>query len=94
MDTDIAVRVRACRVCGLSKPAQNTHYSMLSSDVATRPMEKLSVDFVGKLPCSKSGNAYAVVCVDDFTKFVWICLLQPLFGRYISFLLPLEFRKC
>jgi transposase InsO family protein len=35
-------------------------------------MEKLFVDFVGKLPRSKSGNAYASVCVDAFTKFVWI----------------------
>jgi hypothetical protein len=86
MDNDIAVRVRACRVCGLSKPAQNTHYGMLSSDVATRPMEKFFVDFVGKLPRSKSGNAYALVCVDAFTKFVWIFpvrrrLLRPSFGR-------------
>jgi transposase InsO family protein len=45
---------------------------MLSSDVATRPMEKLFVDFVGKLPRSKSGNAYALICIDAFTKFVWI----------------------
>jgi hypothetical protein len=72
MDNDIAVRVRACKVCALNKPAQSTHYGMLSSGVATRPKEKLFVDFVGKLPRSKSGNAYALVCVDAFTKFVWI----------------------
>jgi transposase InsO family protein len=35
-------------------------------------MEKLSVDFVGKLPRSKSGNAYALVCIDACTKFIWI----------------------
>jgi hypothetical protein len=72
LDTDIALRVRAYRACWLSKPAQNTHYGMLSSDVATRPMEKLFVDFVGKFSRSKSGNAYALICVDAFTKFVWI----------------------
>jgi transposase InsO family protein len=72
MDNDSAVRVRACRVCALGKPAQSTHYGMLSSDVVTRPMEKLFIDFVGKFPCSKSGNAYALVCIDAFTKFVWI----------------------
>jgi hypothetical protein len=71
MDNDIAVRVRACRVCALSKPAQSTHYGMLSLDVASRPME-IFIDFVGKLPRSKSGNAYALVCVDAFTKFAWI----------------------
>jgi transposase InsO family protein len=45
---------------------------MLFSDVANRPLEKLFVDFVGKFPRSKSGNAYAKVCTDAFTKFVWI----------------------
>jgi hypothetical protein len=40
--------------------------------ISTRPMEKLFIDFVGKLPRSKSGNAYALICVDAFTKFVWI----------------------
>jgi transposase InsO family protein len=72
MDSDIATRVRACKVCGLSKPAQNHHYGMLSSDVASRPLEKLFIDFVGKFPRSKSGNTFALVCVDAFTKFVWI----------------------
>jgi hypothetical protein len=72
MDADIAAPVRACRACGLSKTAQNIYYGMLSSDVAACPMEKLFIDFVGKLPRSKSGNAYALVCVDAFTKFVWI----------------------
>ena len=72
MDSDIASRVRACRLCGLSKPALNTHYGMLSSDVATRPMEKLFIDFVGKFPRSRAGNTYALVCVDAFTKFSWI----------------------
>jgi transposase InsO family protein len=72
MDNDIATRVKACMVCGLSKPARNTHYGMLSSEVASRPMEKLFIDFVGKFPRSKSGHAYALVCVDAFTKFVWI----------------------
>jgi hypothetical protein len=72
MDADIAARVKACRACGLSKPAQNTHYGMLASEVASRPMEKLFIDFVGKFPRSKAGNAYALVCVDAFTKFVWI----------------------
>ena len=72
MDADISARVRACKLCGLSKPAQNARYGMLASDVATRPLEKLFVDFVGKFPRSKAGNTYALVCVDAFTKFVWI----------------------
>jgi hypothetical protein len=72
MDSDVAIRVKACKVCALSKPAQVQHFGMLSSEVATRPFEKLFIDFVGKFPRSRSGNTYALVCVDAFTKFVWI----------------------
>ena len=60
MDRDIATRVKACHLCGLSKPAQNTKLGLLSSDVASRPMEKLFIDYVGPFPRSKSGNAYPV----------------------------------
>jgi hypothetical protein len=70
MDSFMASRVRDCTLCGLSKPAQNTHYGKLSSDIVTRPMQKLFIDFVGKFPRSKSGNTYAFVCVDAFAKFV------------------------
>jgi transposase InsO family protein len=45
---------------------------MSSSDVASRPLEKIFIDFVGKLPRSKYENTYALVCVDAFTKFVCI----------------------
>jgi hypothetical protein len=72
MDSDIATRVKACKVCALSKPAQVQYFGMLSSDVASRPFAKLFIDFVGKFPRSRSGNIYALVCVDAFTKFVWI----------------------
>jgi transposase InsO family protein len=72
MDSDVATRVKACKVCGLSKPAQVQHFGMLSSDVASRPFEKWFIDFVGKFPRSRFGNTYALVCVDAFTKFVWI----------------------
>jgi hypothetical protein len=63
--------MRACRVCELSKLAQNSHYGMLSSDVTSCPLVIL-INVVGRLPQSKSGNIYALLCVDAFTKFVWI----------------------
>ena len=72
MDRDIATHVKACHLCGLSKPAQNTKLGLLSSDVASKPMEKLFIDYVGPFPRSKSGNAYLLVCVDAFSKFVWL----------------------
>lgn len=76
MDRDIAVRVRACHLCALSKPAQNTKLGFLASDVASRPMEKLFIDFVGPFPRSKAGNTMLLVAVDAFSKFVWLIPLR------------------
>jgi hypothetical protein len=69
MDNEIRNRVHACQVCGLSKPAQNTRLGLLASEAAERPMQKFFIDYVGKFPRSKEGNT---VCVDAFTKFVWL----------------------
>ena len=57
MDADIRARIRACEICALSKPALNTKMGLLASEVPTCPMERLYIDFIGKLPRSRSGNA-------------------------------------
>jgi hypothetical protein len=62
----------ACHLCSVSKPARTSHWGMLSSEVAKRPMQKIFIDYVGKLPRSKAGNSAILVCVDAFSKFVWI----------------------
>jgi hypothetical protein len=72
MDNDIRTRVRNCAVCGLSKPAQNTKLGLLASEVPERPYQKLFIDYVGKFPSSKAGNSVLLVCVDSFSKFVWL----------------------
>lgn len=76
MDRDIAQRVRSCRMCSLSKPAQNSKLGLLASEVAERPMDKIFIDFVGKFPRSKTGNTMLLVCVDAFSKFVWLIPLR------------------
>jgi hypothetical protein len=55
-----------------SKPAQNTRLGLLSSDVAQRPRQKLFIEYVDKFPRSKTGNTVILVCVDAFSKFVWL----------------------
>ena len=76
MDADIGARIRACQICALSKTALNTKVGLLASEVPSSPMERIYVDFVGKLPRSKAGNAYAFVVVDGFSKFSWIFPLR------------------
>ena len=39
-------------------------------------LEKLFIDFIGKLPRSKAGNCYALVVVDAFSKFSWVFPLR------------------
>ena len=72
MDKGIRSRVRACQTCALSKPAENFHWGLLASEVAQRPMQKIFIDYVRKLPRSKAGNTAILVCVDAFSKFVWL----------------------
>jgi len=72
MDKDICSMVGACHTCALSKPAQNSHWEFLASDVAQRPMQKIFVDYVGKIHRCKAGNTAVLVCVDAFSKFVWM----------------------
>lgn len=81
MDRDIAERVRSCKLCSLSKPAQNTKLGLLASQVAQRPMEKLFMDYVGPFPRSKTGNTILLVVVDAFTKFVWLFPLKKATAR-------------
>ena len=75
MYKDIGSRVRECQTCALSKPAQNSHWGLLASEFAQRPMQKIFIDYVGKLPRSKAGNTAILVCVDAFSKFVGRFLL-------------------
>ena len=72
MDQEIRSRVRACQTCALSKPVQNARFGLLASDVTQRPMQKIFIDYVGKFPRSKAGNSVILVCVDAFSKFVWL----------------------
>lgn len=72
MDHDIRTAVRNCEICAKSKPAQNSKIGLLASKVVDKPFERMYVDFVGPLPRSKAGNKYILVCVDAFTRFVWL----------------------
>jgi hypothetical protein len=69
MSTD---NVRHCEICGLNKPAQNYRSGLLVSEVPKRPFEKLFDDCVGKLSHSKAGNIMTLVCVDSFSKCVYL----------------------
>lgn len=65
----ITKMVKACRLCQLSKPAQNTRVGQMVSEVATRPFEKIFIDHSGPYPTSKKGNKYLLTVIDSFSKY-------------------------
>lgn len=66
---DITNMVRTCKICQLSKPAQNARVGDLVSEVVTRPWMKVHIDHVGPFPASKKGNKYILTVVDSFSKY-------------------------
>ena len=72
MNSEIANFVKKCTLCALSKPARNTQVSQLISEIPKTPFSKLYLDFSGPYPRSKSRNTMLLICVDSFTKFVWM----------------------
>ena len=77
MNSEIAKFVKQCKLCALSKPARNSHIGKLISETPTTLFSKIYLDFSGPYPHLKSGNTMLLICVDSFTKFVWMypCLL-------------------
>jgi hypothetical protein len=46
-------------------------------------MQKIFIDYVGKLPRSKAGNTAILVCADAFPKFVWLVPVKEATTRTI-----------
>jgi transposase InsO family protein len=65
----ISNMVKTCTVCQRNKQAQNTKIGFLSSEIPTRPFEKVFIDHIGPLPRSKKGNRYILTIVDAFSKY-------------------------
>lgn len=69
---DVRRLVRQCDLCKKGKPRSGPALGLLQSEREQHPMDKLFVDFIGPLPCTKLGNRYILVVVDAFTRFVWL----------------------
>lgn len=65
----ITDRIKACVGCQRCKQAQNTQIGTLSSEIVTRPWEKIFIDHIGPLPRSTKGNVHILSIVDAFSKF-------------------------
>ena len=73
MAKDVKNYVRSCPTCQLQKIERRKPPGLLgSSPKVSRPFELLCSDFVGPLPRSTKGNTSLLVCVDYFSKYVFL----------------------
>jgi hypothetical protein len=70
MRPDVLDYVRKCEQCQRAKPAQDTRVGFHSSQVVTRPMERVFIDFVAPIVRSCRGNMAILVFLDGFSKFM------------------------
>jgi hypothetical protein len=68
MRREIFTFVKVCPDCQRAKPAQNATVGLHSSDVVTRPLERIFIDFVGPIIRSRRGNIAILVILDGFSK--------------------------
>ena len=66
MRLEIFGYVRRCELCQRAKPAQDSGVGLHSASPATAPMERLFIDFVGRLTRTKRGSMGILVIVDSF----------------------------
>ena len=71
MDKDIAEYVQTCKKCNERKTSVNDRapVPMKITSPVTRPFQKVSLDIVGPLPKTHSGNQYILTFQDHFPKY-------------------------
>ena len=69
MRQDISAFVQGCSTCATAKDPSPKPKAALVPITASRPFQTISLDFVGPLPATSSGNAHALSIVDMFTKW-------------------------
>lgn len=70
MASDVKRYVVSCSVCQIIKPSQSKPAGLMVPFQLQRPWEYTGVDYVGPLPRTVSGNAYIIVFVDYFSKWI------------------------
>jgi hypothetical protein len=70
MRSDIFSFVRECQECQRAKPAQDSRVGLHSSQLVSRPLERIFMDFFGPIVRSRRGNIAVLVILDGFSKFV------------------------
>lgn len=76
LSSDAKKYVASCTVCQFTKPSQRKPAGLMVPICPQRPWEYTGVDFVGPLPRTPCGNAYILVFVDYFSKWVEVSAVR------------------
>lgn len=76
LSSDTKQFVASCTVCQFSKPSQSKPTGFMIPIRPQKPWEYTGVNFVGPLPRTPCGNAYILVFVDYFTKWVEVSTVR------------------
>lgn len=95
MTSQVRQYVGKCITCKETKSVNYNTKTTLGNEVKTeRPFQKIYIDFLGKYPRSKCGNAYIFIVVDHFSKFVCLkAMREATASNVIRFLVEEIFRK-
>ena len=76
MKEHISIYAKCCNTCQHIKSGVHNSFKKggMKLFVATRPFEQISVDIVGPLPTTRTGNRYIVTIIDKFSRY---CMLNP-----------------
>lgn len=70
MFKDIQSYISKCEICQKNKKNSSNKLPMKITTTSKVPFEKVSLDIVGPIPVSESGNNYILTFQDDLTKFI------------------------
>lgn len=95
MSTQVRQFIKNCQVCQETKPSNRHMMPEMGQEVQTdRPFQKIYMDFLGKYPRSRNGNAYIFIVVDHFTKFTFLkAMREATTANVVTFLANEIFHK-
>uniref|UniRef100_A0A3Q0R4V2 Gypsy retrotransposon integrase-like protein 1 n=1 Tax=Amphilophus citrinellus TaxID=61819 RepID=A0A3Q0R4V2_AMPCI len=76
MTSDVKKYVVSCCLCQATKPTQRKTAGLMVPIQPQRPWEYTGVDYVGPLPRTQRGNAYILVFVDYFSKWIEVSAVR------------------
>uniref|UniRef100_A0A672ZRG2 Integrase catalytic domain-containing protein n=1 Tax=Sphaeramia orbicularis TaxID=375764 RepID=A0A672ZRG2_9TELE len=76
MTSNVINSVVSCAVCQITKPSQRKPAGLMVPIHPQRPWEYTGVDYVGPLPRTPNGNAYILVFVDYFSKWIEVSAVK------------------